>query len=67
MQTIWSADFEKGFTVFDMLFSREDHLVCRLLQDSVKMLMVVFSCLYFGEQELLLTVWLIIEAWPLIV
>ena len=38
IQTIWSADFEKGTIVLDVLFSREDHLMYKLLQDSLKMI-----------------------------
>ena len=37
IQTIWSADFEKGTTVLEMPFSRENHLMYKLLQDSVKL------------------------------
>ena len=37
IQTIWSADFEKSTTVLEMPFSREDHLMYKLLQDSVKL------------------------------
>ena len=37
IQTIWSADFEKGTTVLEMPFSREDHLMYKLLQNSVKL------------------------------
>ena len=37
IQTIWSADFEIGTTVLEMPFSRKDHLMYKLLQDSVKL------------------------------
>ena len=37
IQTIWFANFEKRTTVLDMPFSREDRLMCKLLQNFVKM------------------------------
>ena len=37
IQTFWSANFEKGTTVLEMPFSREDHLMYKLLQDSAKL------------------------------
>ena len=37
IQTIWSTDFAIGIIVLDMPFSCEDHLMYKLLQDSVKL------------------------------